>query len=93
MLAFFEAAFLFMEEPPSDYKLSLFEDLSRFVGDDSIKHTVKLDLGEGDVILCSGLVLANTSQHLEASLCKLMIIPDYPNFHLRPDSIITFYSV
>ena len=65
MIAFFEAANLFMEDPPRGYKLSLFEDLSRFVGNDSIRHTVKLDLGEGDVIICSGLILANTSLHLE----------------------------
>ena len=53
-----------MEDTPRGYKLSLFEDLSRFVGDDSIKHAVNLDLGDGEVIRCSGLILANTSRHL-----------------------------
>ena len=61
----FRAVTLLMEDTPTGYKLSLFEDLSRFVGDDSIKHAVNLDLGDGEVIRCSGLVLANTSPHLE----------------------------
>lgn len=57
-----------MEDTPTGYKLSLFEDLSRFVGDESIKHAVNLDLGDGEVIRCSGLILANTSPHLEVCL-------------------------
>ena len=78
MLAFFDAVSLFMEETTPDYKLSLFEDLSRFVGDDSIRHTVNLDLGEGDVIPCSGLILANSSQHLE--VCLAQMLSEYSEF-------------
>ena len=50
-----------------DYRLSL-ADLSRFVSDDSIHLHVRFDLGDGDLISCSGIILANASKFLETAV-------------------------